>query len=101
MVFAGTQKMKLGHVAVVRRIVSNREIRVDHANWGRDGNIYLNTPIIDVSESNDWNIFVPRRSTSTYCSPPLLDGSHRPVQSVLQEALRRAQDRSTAHQDGR
>ncbi len=55
MVFAGTQKMKLGHVAVVRRIVSNREIRVDHANWGRDGNIYLNAPIIDVSESNDWS----------------------------------------------
>ena len=55
MVFAGTGKMKLGHVAVVRRIVSNREIRVDHANWGRDGNIYLNAPIIDVSVSNDWS----------------------------------------------
>ena len=55
MVFAGTRKMKLGHVAVVKRIVSSREVIVDHANWGRDGNIYLNAPIVDVSASNDWS----------------------------------------------
>ena len=55
MVFATTRKMNRGHVAVVRRIVSNREIRVDHANWGRDGKIYLNAPVIDVSANNDWS----------------------------------------------
>lgn len=55
MVFAGTRKMKLGHVAVVKRIVSSREIRIDHANWRRDGNIYLNAPVIDVSANNDWS----------------------------------------------
>jgi hypothetical protein len=55
MVFAGTKKMKLGHVAVVTKIVSSREIRVDHANWHRDGNIYLSAPVIDVSENNDWS----------------------------------------------
>lgn len=55
MVFAGTRKMKLGHVAVVTRLVSSREIRVDHANWRRDGNIYLNAPVVDVSEANDWS----------------------------------------------
>lgn len=55
MVFAGTRKMTRGHVAVVTRIVSNREVLVDHANWRRDGNIYLNAPVIDVSASNDWS----------------------------------------------
>jgi len=55
MVFAATRKMTLGHVAVVKRIVSNREVIVDHANWRRDGNIYLNAPVIDVSANNDWS----------------------------------------------
>jgi len=55
MVFASTRKMTRGHVAVVTRIVSSREIRVDHANWRRDGNIYLNAPVIDVSPNNDWS----------------------------------------------
>ena len=55
MVFATRKKMRLGHVAVVRRIVSDREIRVDHANWMRDGRLYLNAPVIDVSRNNDWS----------------------------------------------
>jgi len=44
-----------GHLAVVRRIVSSREIRVDHANWLNDGAIYLNDPVYDVSARNDWS----------------------------------------------
>ena len=63
MVFAATRKMRLGHVAVVKRIVSSREVIVDHANWRRDGNIYLNAPVIDVSANNDWSqvrVFDPR-----------------------------------------
>ena len=44
-----------GHVAVVRRIVSAREIRIDHANWLNDGSIYVNNPVVDVSATNDWS----------------------------------------------
>jgi len=44
-----------GHVAVVRRIVSAREIRIDHANWLNDGSIFLNNPVMDVSPANDWS----------------------------------------------
>lgn len=44
------------HVAVVSRLVSAREIRVDHANWLDDGSIYVNDPVEDVSESNDWSL---------------------------------------------
>jgi hypothetical protein len=55
MVFDTRKKMRSGHVAVVKRVVSNREVIVDHANWGRDGRIYLNAPVIDVSANNDWS----------------------------------------------
>ena len=50
--YAGSQR---GHVAVVRKIISPREIRVDHANWLDDGSIYLNDPVEDVSANNDWS----------------------------------------------
>jgi surface antigen len=55
MVLTGYAGPKHGHVALVTRIVSSREIRVDHANWLNDGNVYLNTPVIDVSAANDWS----------------------------------------------
>jgi surface antigen len=44
-----------GHVAVVRNLISAREIRVDHANWLNDGSIYVNDPVMDVSADNDWS----------------------------------------------
>jgi hypothetical protein len=43
------------HVAVVRRIISPREIRIDHANWLNDGAIYVNDPVLDVSADNNWS----------------------------------------------
>lgn len=55
MVFAGRRTMRKGHVAVVKKVISSREVLVDHANWGRDGEIYLNAPVIDVSADNDWS----------------------------------------------
>jgi hypothetical protein len=55
MLLTGYGGPKRGHVAVVRSIVSSREIRVDHANWMNDGRLYLNTPVIDVSRNNDWS----------------------------------------------
>ena len=50
--YAGPQH---GHLAVVRRIVSAREIRIDHANWLNDGSVYVNNPVVDVSADNDWS----------------------------------------------
>jgi surface antigen len=44
-----------GHLAIVRSLVSPREIRVDHANWLNDGSIYVNNPVMDVSSANDWS----------------------------------------------
>jgi hypothetical protein len=55
LVFKVTSRLKLGHVAVVTHIVSNREIRVDQANWQNHGEIDHSTPIMDVSAKNDWS----------------------------------------------
>lgn len=55
MVLAGYSGPKRAHVAVVRRIVSSREIRVDHSNWLNNGAIYLDDPVADISPDNDWS----------------------------------------------
>jgi CHAP domain len=44
-----------GHVAVVTRILNNREILVDHANWGNQGEITKGALIVDVSQAGDWS----------------------------------------------
>jgi hypothetical protein len=55
MVLTGYAGPERGHVAVVRSLVSSREIRVDHANWLGDGGVYLDDPVWDVSANNDWS----------------------------------------------
>ncbi len=54
MAFEKSRKLRMGHVAVVSEIISEREIRVDHANWSRN-KISLKMDVIDVSEHNDWS----------------------------------------------
>jgi hypothetical protein len=55
MVMVGYAGKHRAHVAIVRRLVTPREIRIDHANWLNDGAIYVNDPVIDVSPDNDWS----------------------------------------------
>jgi len=52
--FRANTRMRLGHVAVVSRVINRREIEVDQANWGPGGRITRGVPVIDVSENNDW-----------------------------------------------
>lgn len=55
--FRANGRMRLGHVAVVSRVVNPREIMVDHANWpgGGGGGISRDVAVVDVSEANDWS----------------------------------------------
>ena len=55
LVLKGYSDTKRGHLAVVRRVVSAREIVVDHANWLNRGEIELDQPVVDVSRNNDWS----------------------------------------------
>ena len=56
--FRAGGRSRLGHVAVVTKIMNPRMIEVDHANWSAPGigrgRISRDMAIIDVSEANDW-----------------------------------------------
>ncbi len=58
--FRSTNRMRLGHVAVVARVIDSRTVEVDHANWSGPGGygkgrVSRRVPVIDVSERNDWS----------------------------------------------
>lgn len=55
LVFKGSDKNPHGHVGVVNKIINEREILLDHANWLNNRKIHLATPVIDVSPENDWS----------------------------------------------
>jgi surface antigen len=56
LVLERTNHLRYGHVAVVSRILSDREILVDHANWLNRGQIHKHLPVRDVSTNNDWSV---------------------------------------------
>jgi surface antigen len=55
----GTRAMPLGHVAVVAKVLNDREILIDHSNWspinGRRGQIERGVRAVDVSAAGDWS----------------------------------------------
>lgn len=57
--FPGSERMPLGHVAVVHRILGARKILIDHANWPTatvlHGAISRDMLAVDVSAANDWS----------------------------------------------
>jgi surface antigen len=59
MAFRPHANMRLGHVAVVSRIVDSRTVLVRHANWspieGHRGQVERDVKAVDVSPSNDWS----------------------------------------------
>ena len=55
LVLKRTWRNRYGHIAVVTRILSGREIIIDHANWLNRGRLHLGTPVRDVSANNDWS----------------------------------------------
>ncbi len=53
--FRANGRMRLGHVAVVTRVVNSREVIVDHANWQSGGGVSRGMTVVDVSEANNWS----------------------------------------------
>lgn len=54
--FSATRAMPRGHVAVVRAILDERRIVLDHANWSAPGRIDRDALAIDVSPAGDWSL---------------------------------------------
>ncbi len=53
--FRSSARIRLGHVAVVARVINSREILVNQANWVPD-QVSRDVPVIDVSPDNNWTM---------------------------------------------
>jgi surface antigen len=57
--FKPTGRMRLGHVAVVSQVLTDRVIQITHANWslidGDRGHVEQNVTVVDVSTAGDWS----------------------------------------------
>ena len=53
LVLAQTDRLRLGHVAVVKQVIDERTILVDHSNWV-PGRVITGMQVKDVSPENDW-----------------------------------------------
>lgn len=51
--FKSIKAMPMGHIAVVSRVISSRQIEIDHSNWVNRG-IIRGAEVVDVSPRNDW-----------------------------------------------
>lgn len=70
MAFIPTRKMRVGHVAMVSKVVGDREVLLTHANWSRRGKVETDVRAVDVSEAGDWSKvkvwYAGALGTSTY-----------------------------------
>lgn len=64
MAFAASRSMPKGHVAVVSKVVSEREILIDQANWERN-RVTQDTLVVDVSAKGDWSAVKVANSRGT------------------------------------
>lgn len=56
LVFKAVGAMRSGHVATVTKLVSDRIIKVTHANWGgMKGRIERDVTVVDTSAKGDWS----------------------------------------------
>ena len=59
LVFKPHGAMRLGHVAVVSQVMTDRVIQVTHANWsrigGERGQVEKDVTVVDVSPNGDWS----------------------------------------------
>ncbi|RZM08327.1 MAG: CHAP domain-containing protein [Sphingomonas sp.] len=83
--FQSTSRMRVGHVAMVSRVVSDREVLLTHANWSRPGAIERDVRAVDVSATGDWSLvkvwYGPQGGlgTSSYPTNGFIYSGHGPA----------------------
>ncbi len=53
--FRATHAMPMGHVAVVSKVLDDRHVLINHANWSRPGMVERDVMAVDVSTAGDWS----------------------------------------------
>ena len=87
--FSPTSRMRVGHVAMVSKVVSDREVLLTHANWSRPGAVETNVRAVDVSDAGDWSMvkvwYGPQGDlgTSAYPTKGFIYSGHAPAGDTL------------------
>ena len=53
--FRATHAMPMGHVAVVGKVIDDRHVLINHANWSHPGMVERGVMAVDVSPAGDWS----------------------------------------------
>ena len=87
--FAASHRMRVGHVAMVSKIVNDHEVLLTHANWSRPGKVETDVRAVDVSTTGDWSMvkvwYAPQGDlgTSAYPTNGFIYSGHAPKGSNL------------------
>lgn len=91
--FEATRRMRVGHVATVSKVVSDREVLLTHANWSRPGRIETDVRAVDVSAAGDWSEvrvwYGPQGGlgTSSYPTNGFIYADHQPTSEPQADAV--------------
>ncbi|UAK24473.1 CHAP domain-containing protein [Sphingomonas nostoxanthinifaciens] len=73
LVFKAIGSMRSGHVATVTKVISDRIIKVTHANWGTHGGVEHDVTVVDASANGDWSAvkvwYAPISDVGTHAYP--------------------------------
>ena len=73
LVFKAVGSMRSGHVATVTKVISDRIIKVTHANWGVRGQVENDVTVVDASAKGDWSAvkvwYGPIKDIGTHAYP--------------------------------
>ena len=102
LVFKAAGGMRVGHVATVSRIISDRIIKVTHANWsiinGHRGQVERDVTVVDASPNNDWSQvkvwYAPLQGVGTHAYPVygFIYGGAKAAASAALKAIDHADD---------
>ena len=101
LVFRRSGRLPSGHVAVVSRVMSRREILVTQANWVHH-RVTEDLPVVDVSESGDWSavrVWWPPSGQMGQSNYPTL-GFIRPDHPLGHDRLAAAVPAAVRHAEG-
>lgn len=107
--FAKSPQLRLGHVAVVSRIVERRVLMVTHANWsrrnGKRGHAERDVTLFDVSKAGDWSrvkVWYHDRNglgSSSYPAHGFIYGTPDPKAARTTQAARPARELTSRQPD--
>lgn len=71
--FRATHSMRSGHVATVEKVIDDRHVLLNHANWSRPGMIEHGAMAEDISPNGDWTqvrvFYAPTKKLGMRASP--------------------------------